>query len=54
MPVLIAPIAVPSVARIGEPDISEAITRSSCTGRQAALMRERTVQPLARNKLPRT
>ena len=31
LPVLTAPIAVPSVARIGEPDISEAITRSSCT-----------------------
>jgi hypothetical protein len=31
LPVLTAPIAVPSVARIGEPDIPEAITRSSCT-----------------------
>ncbi len=31
LPVLTGPIAVPSVARIGEPDTPEAITRSSCT-----------------------
>ena len=31
VPVLTAPIAFQSVARVGEPDISEAITRSSCT-----------------------
>ena len=31
LPLLTAPIAVPSVARIGEADIPEAIARSSCT-----------------------
>jgi hypothetical protein len=31
LPLLTAPIAVPSVARIGEPDIPEAIARSLCT-----------------------
>ena len=49
LPVLTAPIAVPSVARIGEPDISER-SRVLMHGEQAALVRDRTVQPLARER----
>ena len=50
LPVLTAPIAVPSVARIGEPDIPEAIHAVLMHGEQAALMRDRTVQPFARER----
>jgi hypothetical protein len=45
LPELTAPIAVPSVAGIGEPDIPEAITES-----KPPLMRDRTVHSFARER----